>query len=692
MIPRRPSRVGTMFLACLALGGTTEPPARAGDKPLAADVYGDPLPAGAVARLGTVRFRHLGWHKSVAFSPDGKTVVSRAENHSLRFWETATGKLLGEIETEDTIFTAFAVSPDGKRIASAGAVKDGDDFPTRSAIRLWDAGTRKEVRTIKLENRVALSWLAFTPDGKTLLSDGGGLRAWEPDTGTELLRLQVGGGAFALSADGKLVAAAAPDGTLSVWEWQTDKEPLRIKAADRSGRGLIALAFSPDGKTLAGCYDIGSSGIRLWDVASGRLLYSLSLPEVPGHTAGLAFSPDGKLLAAADAGNVTGRNWSGAVQLWDVTAGTFLRELPTPGDSVESVAFSADGRWLAAGAESGVHVWDARTFEEVTGGHAGHRGHLLRVAVAGNLVATASDDHTVRLWDAATGKPLRTLRHDHWVRGLALSPDGSTLASSSLDDTLTLWDTASGKRVYRLPGHGNRGGKRTVAFTPDGRRCLSWGDDFYLRAWDVKTGKALLEHALRPEGVKVPGEDAEPRDRELFVVQGETAVSPDGKTFVLNAGNHFHVFDVATGKESGKIANEGGNVLSVAVSPDGKHLLASASGKAVLSADRRRISPAKEHPLCLWELATGKLVRRVMLAGNRAGPVAFSPDGKRFAVGMGRPEFKVRMWDVAGGEELRPLEGFRGRVTALAFTPDGKRLISGMDDTSALVWDLTAAR
>ena len=100
----------------------------------------------------------------------------------------------------------------------------------------------------------------------------------------------------------------------------------------------------------------------------------------------------------------------------------------------------------------------------------------------------------------------RRLPHGHWVRAIAVSPDGQFLASSSLDDSVRLWDISSGKEVYKLPGHGSHGGRRTVGFTPDGRRFLSYGDDLYLRIWDVRTGKALTENAVRPPGVADAGD------------------------------------------------------------------------------------------------------------------------------------------------------------------------------------------
>ncbi len=658
----------------------------------------DALPPGAIIRLGTDRFRHPDWHKTVALAPDGRTAVSTAERNSLRFWDPATGKLRGEIETDDTIFTAVSFSPNSKHLVSVGAIKETDPFPSRGALRIFDVATQQELRTIKIDKGGA-SILAFTPDGKTLVTNApGGVSIWEFETGIELLRYKLnerGIRTLAVSPDGKLIAAAGEDGFIYLWEWESDKEPRKIKASDR---GLIGLAFSPDGRTLAGSSDGGDDGVRLWDVATGRAVRRLTGHEGTAYVPGLAFSPDGKVLATTDPGNRIVRNWSGGVLLWDPATGKLLRELPTPGEGTSAVSFSADGRWLAAGTESGLHVWNARTWEEVGAGdlgNPGHRGHIGRVAVSGQgLLATASDDHTVRLWDLATGKQRMKLTHSHWVRGVALSPDGSRLAASALGDTVHLWDTATGRSIYKLAGHGG-GGRRALGFLPDGKGLLSFGDDFYLRHWDMKTGKAVYEHAIRPSGIKVPGEDtelAEIEERMMRFGPAEMAFSPDGKMLVLDVHLNFHVFETGTGKERRLIPNEGGHVVSVAISPDSKLLLASAWSKGVqtrLPDGRVHFSAARDHPVCVYDLATGGVLRRMVFPEGGAGPVAFSPDGKMFAVALAKPYHEIRLCDVATGEELHTFGGFRGRVSSLTFSADMARLITAMDDTTVLVWGLS---
>jgi WD40 repeat protein len=649
--------------------------------------------------MGTVRFRHEGSGLAgLAFLPDGKTLVSAAESHGqsdlIRFWDAATGRPLRDFHTHPLSIRAFALSPDGKRFAVGGFLPNEGARPTAGAVRVYDTATGKEVRTFaRGGDDTDHCNLAFTPDGKLLVSLGarsGILRVEEIASGAELLRHSFPGDGInhlALSPDGETLAVISGPNTrkLFVWRWTAGEEPRQLPVVERVGRDLC---FSPDGKRLAECSDDDST-IRLWDVAAGKILYKLDPPRDDSYWHWyMAFAPDGKAMLA------TGYHgaWEGVIHLWDPANGRFLRRIDASGGSTGRLAVSADGRRLAAGGDHTIRVWDLASGKELAGDDEAHRGHVSRILAAGGVAATASDDHTVRVWDLATGRQRLRLHHDKWVRAVALSPDGKHLVSSSLDDTVRLWDLATGREIYRLPGHGEHGGRRAVSFNADGRRFLSWGDDFYLRVWDAKTGKALHEHRIRPTGIKVPDDDDGDAEREMrFLSSGEGAFSADGKAFVLGIGARAFVFDVDTGKEVRVLDTGQRSPDAIALSPDGKLLLLGSWGKAIetrLTDGRRRLSAAEVHPLDLWDLTTGKRLRSIDLPGTTSGPVAFSADGQTMATTVDRPSGRIRMWDVTSGEERPAIDGLPGRATALAFTPDSRHLLSAMSDTSALVWKL----
>jgi WD40 repeat protein len=662
------------------------------------DRHGDPLPPGVLVRLGTMRFRPGGWAAGVrGFLPDGRTLVTSTDgNMPLQFWDVTSGKLLRVLDLGEIQGTGLSLSANCRFAVMGGYLPGDGDRPGRSVIRIWDLVLGKEVRTFPRDADDALASLAFTPDGKFLLlynSYTGKLRILDAASGLEIAQQQLPDGVrggLAVSADGGTIAVGAgATGTgdkLFLWKWQEGAAPRLVQAPRNSGS---TLTFSPDGKHLAEC-NLSDNQFRLWDVAGGRVLHTLRTAETESAT-WATFSHDGKTLFTAC------RNpreyWTGVIHLWDTATGKHRDRLET---GLGGLALSPDSRLLAVGRGGRVQVWDLATRKELPHIEEAHETAVAHLASAGDLLATAGDDRTIRLWDARSAKQRLRLTHGHWVRGIALSPDGKRLVSSSLDDTLCLWDTTTGRKIFSLPGHGKSGGRRPVAFTPDGKHFLSWGEDLYLRKWDVATGKAVLEHALQPTGVKVPDPEADRGERMLAVEQfGAGAFSPDGTKLVLHVWNDFHVFDTATGKDLRQIPNEGGWVSSVAVSPDGTALLASAWGKSrqiKLPDGRIGFTMQKDCPIGLWNLATGKLRNKVVLPDGGVGPVAFSADGKLFAAATGRPDPRIRLWDTATGEERPSLTGFRGSVRSLAFLADGQRLVSGMDDTTALIWNLKDKR
>lgn len=445
---------------------------------------------------------------------------------------------------------------------------------------------------------------------------------------------------IALSPDGHTVAATSRDGKVRIWSLPGGRLRHTFTGYDSSE----VAAFSPDGDTLAVAFAAGANGmIGLLDPVTGRKLRTITVPD--GSVRGMAFSPDGRTVAAA---SVT------TVRVWDVATGRKRRGFT--GLYPQAVAFGSGGRTVAAvGLDGLVRVWDVATGRTRTVGGDRIDGRAVAFSPDGRTYAVARTSGSVQLREVATGIVRHTLKGiPVGMNELAFAPDGRTIAVPSLDDTVRLWDTASGTaRATVTAGHHGRGTVQ-VALGADGRTLVTSnnGDP------DVRVHRLPAD---LPQ-TTLPGSADTSIDDMVFSPDGHAVATVRqgpvgrGEVQLWDAGTGDREASLALDKDSAPRRKQPtfpvSRLAAVGFDPTGRALAARSVKKGVIE---------------VRDVATGRLhLSRALGAG---GTAVFSPDGTRLAV-VGRLG-AVHLLNLSTGARHTAAQPGSRRI---AFTPDGRTL------------------
>jgi len=565
------------------------------------DSLGDPLPLGALDRLGSSRLHHGFPVNALAFSPDGKVVASSCED-SIFLWDVATGKLIRHFRLDWV--TCLAFSPNGKELAAGSGI---------GISRLWDLSTGKETRHFGDGTKGKIRSLAFSPDGNTLAITSRGVSfwdvsTWEVSTGKSLKQFgNMPAFALSFSANGQLLALALDSG-IHVRETASGQERHTIP---NPGLTPQAVAFSGDGKTLL---LVQKNHALLFDWMAGKEFRRFKL-DSPGATI-CALSPDGKKLALVDAHHTirfldqngaplpsSGRNKSGitsvnvsqdetAVITLESNGNVFRREMQSQKETAlfqmepglrGFLGLSSDGKFLARTLPNNyISIQDLMTGKEVGKIQIGPKDVAEKAVFSSDnrILALGFQEGPIAIYHLGNlEKPTSFPPTPAKNVPLLFSPNAKILAAIERDQFIRILETNTGKQLARWPGVANR---TPIAFSSDNRLVATAGEDGIIILREVATGQ------------------------EIRLLQGHLgkvyalAFSPDGRALASGGLDSLaKIWEVSSGAEVRKFQGHSGPVTALVFSPDGRSLITGSSDTTLL----------------MWDI-TGRLQNQAFIPGS----------------------------------------------------------------------------
>ena len=700
-------------------------------------------PSRAVAQLAYLE-GHTDPIYAVAYSPDGRYLISGSFDKTVKIWDRATGVVARTLDDHQNLVLAVAVSPDGRQLATAGldptvlvydmpqteALAAREDFEgTVSSIalssdgkrlvtgdrsrvvRIWDTEAQSDLATLAGATDDVIS-VGISPDAALVIgaSSDGTIRGWNAEgaltatlgTGTPLRGV-------ALRPDAQAIAAVDSHGMLTLYRWP----PPAPQVVTTEG-ALRDLVVEPGGNWFATvsepghvCWYQTSDGAQQREVAlNGRLQCAAISPDAAQLAVGaedgslhLLAAGDGATLGSAPlstaaindvafhpaGGELTTAAEDGALVRWTLPLAT-PSSLALEGGAARAVARSADGARLAVATEQGGAVVLSADLQ-IT-----HRANTAGVAVIacdfsadGNRLFTAAADGRIRIHNLETGG-VRAIEGQGGDLSALAAAGENVIAAGDAAGRVKLWGTGDGSMVREMGAH--EGSVARVIYRGEAGELITAGDQ-RIRIWKIEDGSEI-------------------RTIDNTVAITSAALSPDGNLLAAGgADGQVRLFNVADGATTATLEAHTGPVADVRFAPDGATLVSAGSDKTLkqwdvaqsrvlfrhtlrglaagvaLSAEGALVAAASDGALYRIPRPAGK-----PLAGHegRVTSVAYSPDGG--LVAAGGADRRVHLWETASGSHVRELRGAVDQVLSVAISPDGQFAAAGSKDGYARVWRL----
>lgn len=614
------------------------------------------LPSPAGAQSATSLQWLCGGHGStvngVAYSPDGRMMVSASDDSTIKFWST-NGALVRTLTTYPYRATALAFSPDGINLLVGTALgqMNGTGQVSGQTI-LWQApsgwlAANVTPRRTNTDHLGKVTAVAFSKDGANYVSAGAEGSNVVRQVNTGLLVRQVAGyntgvgpaavNSVAFSPAGFL-ASGCEDSTICVWDaagnqvWSTQ---------GGHASNVTAVAFSPEGSKLAsGSLD---ASIKIWSTNDWSLLLTLS-----GHTQGvtsLGFLPDAATLASGS----LDRN----VKLWNVSSGDCVATSVGHSDGVTSVAGAPNGLTVVSGSgDNTVKTWSAADGTLVQNiSRQADCVNSVAISPDGAMSASMSNDNSIQVRRLLDGLLLQTLAgHTDWISAITFSPDSAALASGggALDPSIKLWRLRDGMLLRTIVANSN--GITALAFSPDGSTLAAGGDstDKTITLWNVSDGSLQRTLAGHTNGVSA-----------LSFSPGGDALASGGR----RPDNTVKLWQASSGNLIRTLTGHSGDIEALSYSPDGTTVAAGCN---------------KDSDIKLFSVAAG--TSRTFGSGtNPVTVVTFSPDGTKLASGI---QDAISFWDVTAGTVSQTFTQETFQVSCFSYSPNGNLFIFGRQDAT----------